>query len=161
MPVPRLGSPCLGWSSPGHTAPVPSAGAALGWGQCHGGTRECSPCCPCPSVPRSLAFPRGAGVTAGLSSVVLQTQTVQDPKAAVVQGDLLAGSRIPIPRLPAIFIPTQLTANARGFLSLRCSTQHSEMCSFTQVTAGSGVHFFVLCSRAAADGLSYSQGGQE
>lgn len=28
-------------------------------------------------------------------------------------------SRIPIPRLPAIFIPTQLTANAGGFLGLR------------------------------------------
>lgn len=172
VPVSPLGSPCQGWSQPGAHSPCPPVlGQLWAEGSARGGTRCCSTCRPCPPSPYSWAshptqpgLSEGNGWTAGLSSVVVQTQVVHDPKAIMVERDLLPGSRIPIPRLPAIFIPTQLTANAGGFLGLRCSTQHSEICSFTQVIAGSGVHFFVLWSRAAADGLSYSQAehrGQE
>lgn len=113
-------------------------------------------------TPHSLPFPRETRLNHRAEQC-----GVANPNCAGSQscyGGKGLSSRIPIPRLPAIFIPTQLTANAGGFLGLRCSTRHSEMCSFTQDIAGSGVHFFVLWNRAAADGLSYSQaeqGGQE
>lgn len=116
-------------------------------------------------IPHSLAFPRETWLNCRAEQCGAANPNCAGSQSHyMVERDLLLGSRIPIPRLPAIFIPTQLTANAVGFLGLRCSTRHSEMFSFTQVFAGSGVHFFVLWYKAAADGLSYSQaeqGGQE
>lgn len=149
VPVSPLGSPCQGWSQPGAHSPCPPVlGQLWAEGSARGGTRYCSTCRPCPPSPYSWAshptqpgLSEGNGWTAGLSSVVLQTQVVHDPKAIMVERDLLPGSRIPIPRLPAIFIPTQLTANAGGFLGLRCSTQQSAVLPRSLLAVG----FISLC----------------
>lgn len=107
-----------------------------------------------PPSPHSLACPRETRLNHRAEHWGAVNPNCARPQSSVVERELLPGSTIPTPRLPAIFIPTQLAANARGF-----EMQHSEMCSFTQVTAGTGGHFFVLWCRAAADGLSCSQAG--
>lgn len=89
-------------------------------------------------MPHSLAFLKEARVNCRAE----QTQTVRDPKALMVERDLLRGSRIPIPRLPAIFIPAlKLAANAGGFLGLRCSTQRCAVLPRSLLAVG----FVSLC----------------